>query len=231
MQIGSTEWSDLMIEGAAALNIDLTRAHTRQFAIHADELIRWNQKVNITAITAPQQIAVKHFVDSLVAARFLPADAAVLDIGSGGGFPGLPLKILIPSLTVTLIDASRKRVNFLRHVIRSLKLKNAKARHIRAEDLAGAGIDANRFDVIISRAFSSLDHFFKLALPLLAKDGVMIALKGNVDQHELRDLQGRAMDDGDDNQTIGRHFSVTVEKFHLPFLNAKRSLIMIRKMK
>ncbi|MDJ0820019.1 MAG: class I SAM-dependent methyltransferase, partial [Desulfobacterales bacterium] len=87
MLIGSEEWSDLIIEGAAAFDVVLNRTHTRQFALHASELVRWNQKFNITAITDPLEIAVKHFLDSLAVVRLIPANAKLLDIGSGGGFP------------------------------------------------------------------------------------------------------------------------------------------------
>ena len=104
----------------------------------------------------------------------------MLDIGSGGGFPGIPLKVLRPKLSVTLIDASRKKVSFLKHVIRTLKLDNIDAFHIRAEDLAAHPSYLNRFDVIISRALSSLEHFVRLAVPLLAKWGIIIAMRGKV---------------------------------------------------
>ena len=164
MQIGSKEWSDLIIEGAAAFDIDLNHRQTRQFATHAAELVRWNQKINITAITDPFEVAVKHVLDSLPAARFISGDAILLDIGSGGGFPGLPLKVLMPSLSVTLIDASRKKVSFLKHVIRTLKLDNIEALHIRAEDLANDPLYRNRFNVIISRAVSSLELFRRCLL-------------------------------------------------------------------
>jgi 16S rRNA (guanine527-N7)-methyltransferase len=231
MQIGSKEWSDLIIDGARSFDIELDYGQTEKFAAHARELILWNKTFNLTAITEPGEVALKHFLDSLPAVHYIPPDAALLDIGSGGGFPGLPLKILVPSLSVTLIDASRKKVSFLKHVIRTLKLNNAAALHIRAEDLPAEGKYANRFDVVISRAFSSLDHFFKLALPLLAENGTMMALKGAVDQDEIRDLQGRGSGDGGNNRKLGRQFTVTVETFPLPFLKSNRSIIRIRKMK
>jgi len=231
MQIGSKEWSDLIIAGAEALDIDLNPGQTRQFAVHAAELVRWNQKINITAITDPFEVAVKHFLDSLPAARSMPADATVLDMGSGGGFPGLPLKILRPSLSITLIDASRKKVSFLKHVIRTLKLDNIEALHIRAEDLANNPLYRNRFNVIISRAVSSLDVFRRLAWPLLIDTGVMMALKGDIANEELSELQGRGFGDGDPGETVKRQFSVSVEKFHLPFLNSNRSIVVMRKMK
>lgn len=231
MQIGSKEWSDLIIDGARSFDIELTYGQTEMFAAHARELILWNKTFNLTAITDPGEVALKHFLDSLPAVHHIPPDAALLDIGSGGGFPGLPLKILMPSLSITLIDASRKKVSFLKHVIRTLKLNNAAARHIRAEDLAAEGKSVNRFDVVISRAFSSLDHFFKLALPLLAENGTTMALKGAVDQDEIRELKGRGAADSSGHNAVGFPFSVTVEEYLLPYLKSARSIIMIRRIK
>jgi len=229
MQIGSKEWSDLIVEGAAAFNLDLDRSQTRQFTIHAAELARWNQKINITAITDPSEVAVKHFLDSLPAARFIPEDATLLDIGSGGGFPGLPLKVCMPSLSVTLIDASRKKVNFLKHAIRTLKLADIEALHVRAEDLADDPLYRHRFDVITSRALASLKLFCRLALPLLSDDGIIIALKGEAGDDELDELSGRGSGDGEDGKPLGDQFWVAVEKYNLPFLHSKRSIVLIRK--
>jgi len=231
MQIDSKDWSDLIIEGAEIMDIDLNHAQTRRFAVHATELVRWNQKINLTHITDPYEVAVKHFLDSLAGFRFIPMDANLLDIGSGGGFPGLPLKILLPSLSVTLIDASRKKVSFLKHVIRTLKLENIEALHIRAEDLAEDPFYCHRFNVITSRALSSLVLFQRLALPLLIDEGVMIALKGDPASDELKALQGRGAGDRDDTNAIDHQFSVALEKFHLPFVNSSRSVVIIRKMK
>ena len=228
MQIGSKEWSDLIVEGARALDIDLTPDDTHRFAIHASELIRWNQKINLTAITDPLEVAVKHFLDSLPAVRFMPPNATLLDIGSGGGFPGLPLKILKPSLSITLIDASRKKVTFLKHIIRTLTLDNIEALHLRAEELAADARYVNRFDVIISRAFSALDHCFKLAVPLLAEGGSVIAFKGEVEQDEFNDLNTSIFKEMPGNGLVSRQFSIAREKFRLPFLNAQRSIVILK---
>ena len=229
MQIGSKEWADLIINGARSFDIELNYNQTAKFAVHARELVLWNKTFNLTAITDPAEIALKHFLDSLPALHHIPPNAALLDIGSGGGFPGLPLKISMPSLSATLIDASRRKVNFLKHVIRTLKLNNVTARHIRAEDLSAESLSVKQFDVIISRAFSSLNHFLKQALPLLAEDGTVMALKGDVDQDELESLQGRAA--GKAGITIlTRQYSVRVEKFRLPYIHAARSIILIRKL-
>lgn len=228
MQIGSQQWSDLIIEGAAAFGIGLNPAQTRQFAVHAAELIRWNQKINLSAITDPFEMAVKHFLDSLPPAQCIPEDATLLDLGAGGGFPGLPLKVLRPSLSITLIDASRKKISFLKHVIRTLKLDKVDALHIRAEDLANYPIYRHRFDVVISRAVSSLELLCRLAWPLVTDSGAVIALKGDISSDELKALQGGQ---GGAGAAVNGHFSVSVEKYRLPFLDSNRSIVVIRKIK
>jgi 16S rRNA (guanine527-N7)-methyltransferase len=228
MEIGTDDWSNFLIDQAKAIEIDLDHTQNRLFSAHATELIKWTQKINITTITDPTEIASNHFLDSLVPARFIPPEAAMLDIGSGGGFPGIPLKILFPDLSVTLIDASRKKVSFLKHVIRTLKLDDIEALHIRAEDLANHPSYINRFDVIISRALSSLDIFVRLALPFLADGGVMIALKGEVDIEELNDLRCNVIEKMNAAGSVDRLFTISLERYSLPWLNSKRSIITVR---
>ena len=228
MKFDSKEWSDLLKDGAAKIDINLDCGQTRQFATHAAELVRWNQKINITAITDPLEIAVKHFLDSVSVARCIPPGTTLLDIGSGGGFPGLPLKVLMPSLTVTLIDASRKKVNFLKHVIRTLKLDRIEALHIRAEDLAEDPLFLKRYHVITSRALSSLELFCTLAMPLLMDGGFIVALKGDIGKDEMNALQGRGFVAGDNAYAAARRISMSVEKFRLPILNSRRSVAIIK---
>jgi len=135
MEIGSDKWKRIILSGAGEVNISVDSTQVDQFAIHARELLRWNQKINLTAVTDPLSVAVKHYLDSIAPAKILPHAGSLLDIGTGGGFPGIPLKILLPSLSVTLIDASRKKVSFLKHAGRTLGLRDFKVLHIRAEDL------------------------------------------------------------------------------------------------
>ena len=213
MKIGSNKWSQLIIDGAKAFDLDLDCHHTELFAAYAKELLHWNNTINLTTITDPFEVAVKHFVDSLAPAKLILTGATLLDIGSGSGFPGIPLKIIIPSLTVTLIDASRKRVNFLKHVIRTLKLDGIEALHIRAEDLADDPAYRKQFDTITSRALTDLKSFIRQARPFLAVDGQMIALKGLVDQTE--------------REAVGSNLLV-VETYMLPFTNSKRSIFQIQ---
>ncbi|MEA3435603.1 MAG: 16S rRNA (guanine(527)-N(7))-methyltransferase RsmG [Thermodesulfobacteriota bacterium] len=215
MNIGSEQWKKLLEEGAANLNIHIDQKTTDQFSIHATELIKWNRKINLTTITDPVEVAVKHFLDSIISVRVMPEYGRLLDIGSGGGFPGIPIKIMIPSLSVSLIDASRKKISFLKHIIRNIKLIEINARHVRAEELAKENPIDNCFDVIICRAFSRLDKIIFQALPLLAKNGIIIAMKGKLPESEL--------------ESAGKYnLSLTVEKYKLPFLELERSLVILK---
>ena len=213
MKIGSKEWSQLIIDGTREFDLDLDRRHTELFAAHAEELLHWNNTINLTTLTDPFEVAVKHFVDSLAPAKKISPGAALLDIGSGGGFPGIPLKVVIPSLSVTLIDASRKKANFLQHVIRTLKLEGIEALHIRAEDLAGDPAYLKHFEIITSRALTDLQSFVRQARPLLAVNGQMIALKGKMDQAEVESVRASIL---------------AVETYMLPFTDSKRSIFQIQ---
>jgi len=183
-------------------------------AIHADELIKWNKKTNLTAITKPVDIAVKHFVDSVIPSLKINRKASLVDIGSGGGFPGIPLKVILPELTVTLVDSSRKKVNFLKQVIRLLEMDNIDAIHYRIEELEGDSFFAGAFDVAISRAFSNLNRFVCLATPLLKKDGKIIAMKSKNTDTELKSFGNKRKEP-------------VVETYSLPFQDAMRTLIIV----
>ncbi len=219
MKIGSMEWQRFIVDGARRLGIAIDESATAAFSTHASELINWNRKINLTTITHPRDIAVKHFLDSLAPAGFIPDGASLLDIGSGGGFPGIPLKILKPSISVLLIDGNGKKVNFLKHVLRTLHLENIEALQIRAENLLKAPQCANSFDVIISRALSDLASFVKSALPMLAAQGTIIAMKGEVDSKELEALRADMPAD---------HYTFKVENYRLPSIRAPRSLVILK---
>ena len=229
MKIGSSEWSKLIIDGARAFDLDLDRHHTDRFAAHAAELLHWNKIINLTTITDPCEVAVKHFVDSLASAKLVSPGATLLDIGSGGGFPGIPLKVVIPTLSITLIDASRKKVTFLKHLIRTLKLEGIEALHIRAQDLAGDPAYRKHFDAITSRALTDLKSFIHQALPLLAPEGEIIALKGIVDQTEVETVRSYMLEEQKKSGSNHRPYFLAVETYKLPFTQSKRSIIKIRK--
>lgn len=228
MEIHSTKWKSLVKEGAEALNIPVNEKQIEQLAIHAAELLKWNRRMNITAITDPFEMAIKHYVDSMAPVRYIPHEAALLDIGSGGGFPGLVLKILMPSLRVILIDASRKKVSFLKHVIRTLKLERIEAHHTRGEHLPDERYAEKEFDVIISRAFAALDTFAAMALPLLKHDGMIIAMKGKEADQEMEALKRLTIPSGDGSVIDWQDFEIDLIKYRLPRLESKRSLFILK---
>lgn len=224
MDIGSPEWSHLLIDGAAALGVELRPDHTRLFARYATELLKWNAVTNLTAITQPEAIALNHFLDSLAPARLIAPGSALLDVGTGGGFPGLPLHIAVGGLRTVLLDATRKKVSFLRHVVRELALSGVEARHLRVEELGSLEGWQRSFDVVTSRAFSALATFVCAVWPLLKPGGRVIALKGAISAGEMDALKGLSttgeIDEGIPVERVG---------YLLPGLKHERSLLIVRR--
>jgi len=206
-------------KGAEELGITLSARHMNSFALFASELRKWNRKINLTSIVLPEEIAIKHFIDSLALGRYVDLSGELLDIGSGGGFPSIPVKIVFPDVGIVSVDAVEKKILFQRHVARLLGLERFSALHCRIENLAEQY--KGTFNCIVSRAFSELSGFVKLALPHLADDGVIVAMKG-------RDGKKDAEDSEAELNRIGVVVS-TVHEFQLPLLKDARSLIIIRK--
>lgn len=175
---------------ARAFNLELTPAQEESFARYQDLLIEWNAKFNLTAVTDPAEIAVKHFADSLSVALAIPDTArtqsiSLIDVGSGAGFPGVPLAIVFPHWRTTLLEATGKKVSFLNHLVNELGLDNCGAVHSRAEDLA---LDPNyraRFDVAVARAVAQLPVLLEYLLPFVRLGGIAIAQKGREVDKEI----------------------------------------------
>lgn len=174
---------ETVAQEALAMQLSLSIHEIGLFELYAAELIKWNGKVNLTAITKDKEIAIKHFIDSLTLAPYISADDRLLDIGSGAGLPIIPLKIIRPETSMVSVDAVAKKIHFQRHIIRILNLKNIAAVHARIEDLHNT--HCKSFSVITSRAFTRLDRFVALASPLLADGGVLIAMKGEQADDEI----------------------------------------------
>jgi 16S rRNA (guanine527-N7)-methyltransferase len=228
MQIGDPEWNRMIVTGAETLGVRVSAAQVAQFEAHIRELLLWNRKTNVTAITQPFEVAIKHVVDSLAIARWIHPEASVLDVGSGGGFPGIPLKILMPSLSVTLIDSSRKKISFQRHVIRTLGLVNIDAVQTRIEALSAdpghlQGGSPNAFSVIVCRAFTDLARFVEMAMPLLAPAGMIIAMKGRISREEQADVSSLISRMAQAGTVL---HSRTIS-YNLPFLGAERCLYIV----
>jgi 16S rRNA (guanine527-N7)-methyltransferase len=204
-------------KGLAEMGMSLSDDQVRSFGLFAEELKKWNRKVNLTSICKDEDIAVKHIIDSLVFAACVKDGEDVLDIGSGAGVPALPLKIARPGVRVVSVDAVGKKILFQRHVARLLAMKDFEALHTRVEDLHATR--AGSFDVITSRAFSSLAMFVTLAAPLLKNNGRIIAMKG---PHVVDEFE-RA---GDDLMQLGFEIS-SVDTYTLPMNKGERSLVTI----
>ena len=221
MVIGSEEWRTLVEQGAAQLGVIVHHQQTEQFSRHARWLMEWNRKINLTAITDPREVAIKHFVDAIAPLEHIPDSGHLLDMGTGGGFPGIPLKIMRPGQPMTLIDSVRKKVNFVRYVIHQLELAGIEALHTRAEALAD-GPKGGQFDIIVCRALSDLRTALALARPLLAPGGKMIFYQGP-----------STGDDSDDNRREpllydGFPYQCTSYTFSLPYSDFTRRVIIVQ---
>lgn len=205
--------------GAEELGIVLDQAHFEKFTLFAAELCKWNRKINLTAITKAEDIAVKHFLDSLAILKHVNISGDLLDVGSGGGFPAIPLKIVSPSTRIVSVDAVEKKILFQRHVARLLCLEKFTALHARVEGLVAEYPE--RFNWIVSRAFSGIPQYVQVALPLLADDGVIIAMKGKEGKSE-------AEMSADKLSVLGVTVA-DIHEFQLPFIKESRSLVIIRR--
>jgi 16S rRNA (guanine527-N7)-methyltransferase len=197
---------------AQKINIHLTQAQLEQFHLYAKTLVQWNKKMNMTRITSPQDIEIKHFFDSLALIPFIKKlkHKSILDVGSGGGFPGIPLSIVLPDTTFTLLDASRKRIHFLKYVSHLLGTQHI---HVCCNRLESFTPDTN-FDIIISRAFSDISSFSNLSKQFLDVSGRIIAMKGQYVYDELKKFDAS-------------NYIVTIKSYDLPVINQKRYLVML----
>lgn len=194
-----------------------------QFKNYMDLLILWNEKMNLTAITDKEQIVLKHFVDSLTISNLINDNSKVVDIGTGAGFPGIPIKIYNETLNVTLVDSLNKRIMFLDEVIEKLGLQNIRAIHSRAEDFAHIKGERESYDYAVSRAVANLSVLYEYLLPLIKVGGECICMKGpNIDE-EL-DCSQNAL------KILGGKIE-KIEKLTLPNSDIVRNIIVVKKIK
>ncbi len=212
------EWQNFLIKSALKAEIVLNEKQAENFSDYAKELIRWNKKMNLTTITTPVDIAIKHFIDSLMILRLCPHDTSLLDIGSGAGFPGIPIKIVRNDIKVSLIESSGKKTSFLRNIIRMLKLSGIKAFDIRAEAAKDITDFSYNFDAVVCRSFASFLNFLKIAPYFIKKQGIIIAFKGKNFKAELKEAIPLYPD-----------FNFNTYEYKLPVLNHKRAVIVGRK--
>ena len=209
----------ILVEGGRIFGVRLDDQAVAAFDLFLRELLKWNRKINLTAIGNEEGIITKHFLDSLSLCPYLPRSISVLDIGSGAGFPGIPLKIVNSSLEVTLTDSVAKKIDFQRHLIRTLGLRGIEAVHSRVEDRGMLPRFENRFDYVVSRAFSDLSTFLTLSHSFLKAKGIALAMKGGL-KEEMADLFEKGK--------VRYRLKETVA-FILPFTSLKRTVLLFEK--
>ncbi len=189
---------DMLGEAARVLQAPLTERALHLFTIYCEELSFWNGKMNLVGTDSPRDIVIRHFIDSLTPVPFIDnPEGRLLDIGSGGGFPGIPLKIAIPSLRLALLESSRKKASFLKHMIRRLQFSQARVIHARTEAAMQDTSLGNAFETVVSRAAFKLPELLETGHHFLAPQGLLIAMKGpnfrkESDMADIPDLVFRA---------------------------------------
>ena len=205
------------------LNLSFSEKQIDQFQVYAEMLVDWNKKINLTSIVDFEEIVVKHFVDSLTLTKYvkIKEQDSVIDIGTGAGFPGIPIKIMNNSINLTLLDSLNKRLVFLKELLSCLGL-DANIVHLRAEDGGRQKFFREKFDIVTSRAVAKLNVLSELCLPYVKVNGFFVSMKGDLEESEIERAKG-AID------LLGGKIE-KVERFVLPNRD-KRSVVIIKKIK
>lgn len=207
----------------AKMNISLLKEQYEQFYAYMELLIEWNEKMNLTAITEPKEIILKHFVDSLTITKYVEEGKSIIDMGTGAGFPGIPLKIYRKDVKVVLADSLNKRIKFLDEVIDKLKLENVETIHCRAEELGKNKQYREKFDYATSRAVANLSTLSEYLMPFVKLNGKCIFMKTIEVEEELEKAK-KAI------KTLGGKIE-KVDKFEIPESDLGRSIIIVKKEK
>lgn len=217
--------NEIFLKGLEQLNIHLSEYQLEQFEKYYELLIEWNSFMNLTAITEYEEVLVKHFLDSLVISKVWNPEGKnrLLDMGTGAGFPGIPLKIAYPNLEIVLMDSLNKRVKFLNEVIQTLQLKDIKAIHGRAEELGRNSEYRETFDICVSRAVARLVSLCEFCIPFVKKSGCFIPYKSGKIKEELEESENAI-------QLLGGKLTLE-ESFLLPNTDVERTLVVINKTK
>ena len=218
-----TTFNEGLLEKASTMGVRFSVEQMDKFYKYMNLLIEWNEKMNLTAIIEPSEIILKHFIDSITILKDIKDDSTVVDVGTGAGFPGIPLSIMNPTLKITLVDSLNKRLIFLQEVIKELNLKNVELIHARAEEFGRNKKYREKFDIATSRAVANLATLSEYLLPLVKINGQAISMKAGNASQEIEEAQ-KAI------KTLGGHIN-RIDEFYLPQTDIARTIIIIDKIK
>ena len=215
------EFYKYLDQQARKIDIMLSEEQLQKFYKYMKLLLEWNEKINLTAIIEPKEIILKHFIDSLSIIKYIKNKNSLVDVGTGAGFPGIPIKIVLPEIKVILIDSLNKRITFLNEVISQLDLKYIEAVHSRVEDFARNKEYREKFDVATARAVAQLPIILEYLIPLTKVKGNIICMKGNKIDEEIKKSK-KAI------SVLGGNLE-KIDNFYLPDADIERNIIIVNK--
>ncbi|MGI6685420.1 MAG: 16S rRNA (guanine(527)-N(7))-methyltransferase RsmG [Bacillota bacterium] len=218
-----TDFLDYLSQGLREIELNISQEQLTQCLKYHDLLLEWNQKINLTSIEDDQEIAIKHFIDSLICLKHITMsnEDKIIDVGTGAGFPGLPIKILMPGIKLGLLDSLEKRCRFLENIVSALELNQVDVIHGRAEDLGKDPAYREQFSFVTARAVTALPVLAEYCLPFVKIGGYFLALKGPEIDEEVNKGEKAV-------QTMGGRIQ-EIKFYQLPLLGDARSLIIIKK--
>ena len=217
------EFNNKLKDYASKLDININEEQSTLFYNYMNLLLEWNKNINLTAITEPNDIITKHFIDSITINKYIKNSNKLIDIGTGAGFPGIPLKIINKNINITLLDSLNKRIKFLSQVIKELKLDKIETIHGRAEDIAHNKEYREQYDIATSRAVAPLNVLLEYLIPFIKIEGKCICLKGPEVENEIKEAKN-AMN------ILGCRIE-NIEQLTIPNTDIKRNIIIITKTK
>lgn len=217
------EFKKLMKENLKELNIELSDLQLEQFYKYMNILVEWNKFMNLTGITEPEEVITKHFIDSLTVLDKIDKNASIIDVGTGAGFPGIPIKIVFPETKVVLLDSLNKRIKFLNEVIEKLELKDIETIHGRAEEYGRNKNYREKYDIAIARAVAPLNILLEYLMPFAKVDGRCLCMKGASSEEEIKNSMNAI-------KLLGGEL-IKTEEFCIPNTDIKRKIVQVNKIK
>ena len=216
-------FNEKFLEKLNKIQLNVNDEVLNKFCAYMTNLLEWNEKINLTAITDEDDIILKHFIDSLTILEYIPEKSNVIDVGTGAGFPGIPLKIVREDINMTLMDSLNKRITFLNEIINKLGLKKINAIHSRAEELAKIPEHREKYDIAVSRAVANLSTLSEYMIPFVKVGGKCICMKGSNIEEELKTAKNAIKELGGEIEKV--------INFKLPDSDNERNIIIIKKVR